>query len=130
MVLANQPIAIRDILASARRGGGKRVSDLLRSYEGRKFRILCEENLAKNVQGRPDISVLAKQAFASRVYALGFRSNASGWPDHGKRCGGIAASLGVELDTKGKLRKLAWRSGRIGGQVYLVIGKLKQSFSG
>jgi len=129
ITLADKPIAIRDILASARRGGGKRVSDLLRSYEGRKFRILCEESLANNVLDRSDVSYIAKQAFASRLYGLGFRSNASGWPNHGKRCGEIAASLGVELDTKGKLRKLAWMGGRIGGLIYLAFGELKRVFS-
>jgi glycosyltransferase involved in cell wall biosynthesis len=130
IVLADKPIAIRDILASARRGGGKRVSDLLRSYEGRKFRILCEESLANNVRDRWDVSYIAKQAFASRLYGLGFRSNASGWPDHGKRCGEIAESMGVELDTKGKLRKLAWMGGRIGGLIYLAFGELKRILAG
>jgi glycosyltransferase involved in cell wall biosynthesis len=130
IVLADKPIAIRDILASARRGGGKRVSDLLRSYEGRKFRILCEASLANNVRDRWDVSYIAKQAFASRLYALGFRSNASGWPDLGRRCGEIAASLGLELDTKGKLRKIAWMGGRIGGLIYLAFGELKRILAG
>lgn len=129
VALAEKPIAIREVLASARRGGSKRVSDLLRSYEGRKFRILCEASLAKAVRDRSDISYSAKQVFASRIYALGFRCNASGWPDHGKRCGEIADSLGVKLDTKGKLRRLAWHGGRIGGLLYLVFGKIKSSLS-
>ena len=87
VVLSEKPIAIREILASARRGGSARISDRLRTYEGRKFRILCEERLCKGVRSRSDISDSAKRAFASRLYALGFRSHASGWPDHGKRCG-------------------------------------------
>ena len=63
---------------------------------------LCEEWLGRVVFDHSDLSVSAKQAFASRIYALGFRCNASGWPDHGKWCGEIAESMNVELDTKGE----------------------------
>ena len=128
LLLANKPVVVREILASARRGGSKRVSDLLRTYEGRRFRIFCEESLANNIRDRKDINYSAKQEFASRLYTLGFRSNASGWPDLGKRCGEIAISLDVKLDTKGKLRKLAWKGGWIGGKAYLGIGALKRKF--
>ena len=127
VVHADNPVAIRDILASARRGGSVRVSDRLRTYEGRKFRILCEERLCKGVLSRTDIGVSAKQAFASRLYALGFRSNASGWSDHGKWCGEIARSMGIGLDAKGKLRRLVWRSGRIGGMLYRLLSRLKHA---
>lgn len=126
VVQANNPVAIRDILASARRGGSNRISDRLRSYEGRHFRILCEERLAEGACNRTEISKAAKRAFASRVYALGFRSNASGWPDHGKRCGELASSICVELDSKGKLRRLVWKTGRIGGVVYSLLSKTRR----
>ena len=129
VVGADKPAAIREILASARRGGSTRISDRLRTYEGRKFRILCEEGLCKGVLGRPDISESAKQAFSSRIYALGFRSNASGWPDHGKWCGEIAKQIDVVLDAKGEIRRFVWRSGRIGGLVYGVLSKLKRVLS-
>lgn len=129
VVEADRPAAIREILASARRGGSTRISDRLRTYEGRKFRILCEEGLCKGVLGRPDISESAKQAFSSRIYALGFRSNASGWPDHGKWCGEIAKQMDVVLDAKGEIRRFVWRSGRIGGLVYGVLSKLKRVLS-
>lgn len=125
VVQAEKPIAIREILASARRGGSERISDRLRTYEGRKFRILCEERLCKGALTRSDISIAAKQAFSSRLYALGFRSNASGWTDHGKWCGEIAESMGVDLDTKGRVRRLVWKSGRVGGALYGLLSKLK-----
>jgi len=125
VMLATKPIALRTILATANGGGSDNLSRRLRSHEGRTFRILCEERLANNVRNRGDIRLKAKQAFASRLYALGFRSAASGWPDHHQRCGEIAASLGVELDTKGKLRRLVWKSGRIGALVYIALSKLK-----
>ncbi len=127
VVQAEKPIAIREILASARRGGGERVSDQQRSYEGRHFRILCEERLAEGIRNRSDISDAAKRTFASRLYALGFRSNASGWPDHGKRCGELASSIGVELDAKGKVRRLVWKTGRVGGFVYGQMSKVRHT---
>lgn len=122
---AENPVAIREILASARRGGSTRISDLFHTYEGRRFRILCEERLAEGVRNRSDISYVSKQLFASRLYALGFRSNASGWPDHGKRCGKIAECMGVDLDAKGRVRRLVWKSGRIGGKIYGLLSRVK-----
>lgn len=126
VAVADKPIAIYEILASARRGGGERVSDLLRSYEGRKYRIFCEESLAERVRDRTDISYVALQVFASRVYGLGLRSIVSGWPDHGKRCGEIADLIDVDLDRKGRIRRFVWRSGRVGGLIYLALGKMKR----
>jgi len=125
VVNANKPVAIRDILASARRGGSVRISDKLRSYEGRAWRIYCEKCLADAVRGRADISYEAKQAFVSRIYALGFRSNACGWADLGKQCGELAGSMNVKLDALGRRRKLVWRMGRLGGQVYDMLSKCK-----
>ena len=71
---ATKASAIRDVLAGARRGGSIRVSDRLRTHEGRTWRIYCEQCLADSVRDRSDVSHEAKQAFASRIYALGFRS--------------------------------------------------------
>ena len=126
LVSANKPFAIRDVLASARRGGSSRISDKLRSYEGRTWRIYCEKCLADATRDRVDLSYKSKQAFASRIYALGFRSNACGWKDLGKQCGEIAASMNVKLDRLGRRRKLVWRMGRFGGLVYDTLAKLKQ----
>ncbi|MFZ2633566.1 MAG: glycosyltransferase family A protein [Desulfosalsimonadaceae bacterium] len=126
LVQSRKSIAIRDVLASARRGGGLRVSDQLMTYTGRTFRIMCEEALCYGVQGRVNIPVQAKQAFASRLYALGFRSNAKGWPDLGKRCGELAESLGVELDALGRRRRLVYRLGKWGGLAYELLGRFKE----
>ena len=120
--------AIKDVLASARRAHEPRMSDLLQTYEGRRLRIHCEKLLCEQVKQCDYISYELKQELASRIYALGFRTNVNGWPDLGKRCGEIAGRLNVKLDTKGKLRKLAWKGGWIGGKVYLAIGGLKQKF--
>lgn len=125
VVLAEHPVAIREILASARRGGGERVSDRLRSYEGRKHRILCEERLAERTMERADVSYQSKQAFASRLYGLGIRCNARGWPDHAARCGEIASSMDVQLDRKGKVRQRVWESGWVGAKAYLLAGRIK-----
>ena len=124
VVKASKPVAIRDVLASARRGGSSRISDKLRSYEGRTWRIYCEKCLADATKDRFDVSYEAKQAFASRIYALGFRSNACGWKDLGKQCGDLAESMNVALDALGRRRRLVWRMGRFGGQVYDVLSSL------
>ncbi len=118
--------AIRDVLASARRDHGPRMSDIIGTREGRRLRVHCESLLCDRINRIDYISDELKRAFASRLYALGFRSNASGWPDYGKRCGELALSLGVELDTKGKLRHLVWKSGRFGGFVYDQLSKVRR----
>ncbi|MDO9263422.1 MAG: glycosyltransferase [Desulfosalsimonadaceae bacterium] len=123
---SRKSIAIRDILASARRGGGMRVSDRLVTHTGRTFRIMCEEALCYGVRNRADIPIQAKQAFASRLYALGFRSNAKGWLDLGKRCGEVAENLDVEMDSLGKRRRMVWRLGKWGGIAYEILGLVKQ----
>lgn len=128
VVLAEKPTAIRDILASTRRGGSKRVSDRLRTHEGRNFRIHCEERLVEGIRNRKNISYAAKQAFASRLYALGFRSNASGWSDLGKRCGALADSLGVELDSLGRRRRMIFRCGALIARAYKLAHYAKEFF--
>jgi glycosyltransferase involved in cell wall biosynthesis len=127
---ARKPVAIREVLASARRGGSERISDRLRTYEGRQWRIHCERKLAEATRGREDISPAARHAFASRLYGLGLRSNASGWPDLGWECARIAESMGVGLDLKGQLRRLVWRCGPIGGSAYIALGKMKRLLRG
>ncbi len=121
VVNAQKTVAIRDILASARRGGSTRISDKLRSYEGRTWRIYCEQRLANAIRDRDDISYELKQEFASRMYALGFRCNATGWKDLGKRCGEIASSFDVKLNNLGKRRYLAFKLGRLGGIMYQLL---------
>ncbi|MDM8553368.1 glycosyltransferase [Desulfococcaceae bacterium HSG7] len=123
---SRKSMAIRDILASARRGGDVRVSDSLRTYEGRTFRIMCEAALCQRIRQRTDIPLWAKQEFASRLYGLGFRSNARGWSELGKRCGELAESIEVELDTLGKRRWLAYRLGKWGGLAYELLGRIKE----
>lgn len=125
---AKRPGALRDILASARRGGSDRISDKLRSREGRTWRIYCEARLAEAICHRSDISDAAKRAFASRIYALGFRSNASGWSDLGRECGEIAAKMNVELDALGRRRRFVWRFGYLGGRLHKAAWNLKQVF--
>ena len=122
-------VSTKDVLAYARRHRGPRMSDIIRMKEGREQRIYCEALLCNLVNQCDYIPYEWKQALASRIYALGFRCNAVGWTDLGRHCGEIAASLGVELDLKGKLRYLAWRGGRLGGVTYIALGKLRQAMS-
>lgn len=119
--------SISEILASARRDHGPRMSDFIKTREGRTLRVYCERLLVERVDDCDYISDELRMNLASRLYALGFRSNASGWKDLGKECGEIAESMNVNLDMKGKLRRLTCKSGRIGGLGYGVVGTLKRS---
>ena len=98
--------AIFEPLASARRDGGKRGSDLLKTWKGRSQRVHCEEVLGQNITSREDIPDEWKKRFVARVYTLGLRCNARGWYDLGKRCKYLADSIPV----KGKLRDNAKRT--------------------
>lgn len=126
---ATNPIAISKILASARRGSGDSLSAKMKSYEGRMNRIKCEQNIRDYLYSNPVVSSESLQEFASRIYALGFRSNAIGWNDLGAKCGEIAGGVGVQLSYKGKLRKLVWKTGRIGGVIYNSMAKAKRVVS-
>jgi glycosyltransferase involved in cell wall biosynthesis len=122
---SEKSIAIADVLASARRGGGPRVSDRLRTREGRGYRIRAEEELAKGIQLRSDVREDGVAQFASRIYALGFRSAASGWPDLARRCGRLADGLDAILDSLGRRRRRVFRSGPIISRLYLKMGSWK-----
>ncbi len=127
VVNAAKPCAIRDILASARRGGSARISDKLRSYEGRMWRIFCERQLGEAVRDRDDVSYEAKQAFVSRIYALGFRSKASGWGDLGKQCGKVVDDFDIELDLLGKRRRMIFCGGLWVARTYEYAHLIKRT---
>lgn len=127
---AKKCVAIPEVLASARRGGGPRVSDKLKTHEGRGFRIRCEEEVAKGIALQKDIDAEEVSQFASRIYALGFRSAGSGWPDHAKRCGEIADGLGAKLDALGKRRKMVYKLGPIAAKIYEGANTLKSKIFG
>lgn len=130
LLLAAKPMAIRDILASARRGGGERVSDRQRTREGRTFRNLCEKHLAEGIRHRRDISINAKQEFASRMYGLAIRSYSSGWHDEAAQSAKIADSIGVALDFKGRVRRLCYRMRKVGVFSYLWVAEWKSHLTG
>jgi hypothetical protein len=120
-------MAIHDVLASARRGGDERVSDRLKTHEGRTFRIHCESVICNGIGARDNLPVDALLTFASRLYMLGYRSNASGWIDLGQRCCDLADSLGVKLDARGKFNRLICRTGKYGGLIYEFLYRIKNS---
>ena len=122
---SRKAVAIREVLAGARRGGSVRISDKLKSREGRSWRIFCEEQLVNALRERVDISFQAKQEFASRLYALGFRCNACDWADLGKQCGALAERVGVKLDPLGWRRRIVWKLGRVGGLFYEWCSNVK-----
>lgn len=127
---SEKSVAVRDVLASARRGGGPRVSDRLRTREGRSFRIRCEEELASSIQLRLGLEPGAVRQFASRLYALAFRSAASGWPDLAERCGTLADRLNVSLDRVGQIRRAVYRLGPWAARLYGTGHSIKERFRG
>jgi len=130
IMLSRKNMAIHDILASARRGGGPRLSDRMKTHEGRAFRINCEEVICELIRDRDDISLDAKHTFVSRLYSLGLRSNARGWADLGYRCFVIADSLRIGLDNRTKLKRLICRMGKYGGLVYKNFYGLRNTVLG
>lgn len=127
---AKKSIAIPEVLASARRGGGPRVSDRLKTHEGRECRIRCEEQIVNGLKRGEDVAVTEIQQFASRLYSLAFRSAASGWPDLAKKCVRLADSLGVELDGLGKRRKLIFKLGPWVARIYECAHSIKAKIAG
>lgn len=127
---AKRPIAIADILATARRSGDNRLSRFLRTKQGRGFRIECERRLLESAQATRQGSQAALSEYASRLYGLGMRSFAEGWIRHGLACGALARQSGGVLDARGRRRRLAWRLGPVGGRAYLALGALKDRMSG
>ena len=126
IVLAERPGAVREVLASARRGGGTRISHIHRTYEGRAWRVHCEEVLARGTRERRDVSCKALSAFRSRIYGLGARCSAAGWLDLAKRCGVLADSIAAGLDSLGRRRRAVYRLGPWAARAYEVAHGLKE----
>ena len=91
---------ISEPLASARRDGGERMSDIFKTWKGRSLRVHCEEVLGHNIAFRKDIPTEWKKKFVARIYTLGLRCNARGWYDLGKRCMYLADSIPVRRKIK------------------------------
>jgi len=127
---SEKSLALRDVLASARRGGNSCVSDRLRTREGRGFRIRCEEELATSICLRRNVDPEAVRQFASRLYGLAFRSAASGWPDLARRCGALADSLDVPLDAVGRRRRAVYRLGPWAARLYEAAASVKARLQG
>jgi len=121
---ANCVVAIPDMLAGARREGERRLSDQLRTKRGRGLRIECERRLLNAALSTGKGSQEALSAFASRIYALGFRSNAEGWTEHGRACGELARRVPAPLDSLGLRRRLVWHMGPAGGWAYVVVAEV------
>lgn len=125
LFMAEKASILPDVLAHARRVGNDRLSNKLRSKEGRGYRIQCEERLLALALETDRAPQEGLSEFASRLYGLGVRSYAEGWVEHGRACGRLAQSANASLNSKGKQRKLAWHFGIFGGQIYGILGKMK-----
>lgn len=120
LISSKKSFAVRDILASARRGGGLRVSDRLKTYEGRGYRIQCEKLVALlAVQHSDSLSHSVKCDFVARIYNLGVRSYASGWNDLALQCGAIAKHVEpIKINYSCLKWFYIWRLGVYGGRLY------------
>ena len=124
MFAANCVVAIPDMLAGARREGEGRLSDRLRTKRGRGLRIECERRLLDAALSTGKGSREALSEFASRIYALGFRSYAEGWTEYGRACGKLARRVPAPLDGLGMQRRLVWHLGPAGGWAYVKLGEV------
>lgn len=128
LLASHKPFVIRDILASARRGGGARVSDRLHTREGRGFRIQCERLVARLAELHAvELSDGVQQEFAGRMYLLGVRSRASGWKDLARQCGEIADRVKVKKKSGPCLKwRCLWKLGALGGFLYNCMDFLRK----
>ena len=110
---AKKPVAIKDVLASARRGGSQRVSQKLRSYEGRKLRIYCEKQLLSYLSLHPNVNKKVLRKFANRILTLGVRSNTNGWNDLAMECVEIYRLTNTKLTMKDLVKTQMIRYGKV-----------------
>lgn len=115
-------ISIREVLASARRDGGKRISNDLRTYKGRNQRIHCEELIGKLTLNNVDIPTDWKKIFLTRMLSMGLRCEANGWHDLGARCLEIVQQNPTRLNFKNQLKMylLKWYTSYPGLSRFIV----------
>lgn len=128
VLAAKKPLSVGDILASARREGSDRLSNKFLTHEGRRCRIIAEEALCDFLLGNGNsISLENKSQFASRLYRLGCRSNASGWSDLGKRCAEIADRIEAPRPAYARVKRLWCKMGIVGGKCHQTITIIRES---
>ncbi len=123
LIKSAKAVGVRDILASARRGGGERISDRMNTWEGRSCRLECEKLVAQlALQHAHDMPQPAKRKFVERIYHLGVRTFAEGWQDLAFRCGDIVNAIGpVKKDYRCFKWHFMWRLGVVGGRLYRLM---------
>lgn len=97
-------ISIQEVLASARRDGGQRISDNLKTYKGRKLRIYCEELLARQTLANLIVPEDWKKIYLARMLSMGLRCEANGWHDLGVQCLRIVTNQPIRLNLKNQLK--------------------------
>ena len=108
---AKNAVAIKEVLASARRGGSARISDLLRSREGRGWRIFCEERIGIYVKEKQSVSPVILNKFTNRLLSLGLRSSSNGWYELAARCLTLYDSLPNEKSFKNQIKRFLLKNG-------------------
>ena len=123
VIYAKYAVAIKEVLASARRGGSARISDLLRSKEGRGWRIFCEERIGIYVKEKPSVSPVILNQFSARLLSLGLRSSSNSWYELGVRCLKLHDSLSNERSFKNQLKRFLLKHGYKFPQIQKLIVK-------
>ena len=116
---------IPEVLASARRDTGGRMSDIFLTHEGRRLRIYCEKILVDHCIRNKKIPVDWKRMLKSRLYSLAFRTKAEGYDDLFADILEKADSIKVSLDLKGRLRRVICLLPVWAINYYIKIGELK-----
>lgn len=111
VIHAKNAVAIKEVLGSARRGGSARISDLLRSKEGRNWRIHCEEQIGIYIKEKLVIDPIILNQFAGRILSLGLRSNANDWHQLGERCLKLYDSLNNQYSLKNQMKRFLLKHG-------------------
>ena len=93
-----EPLAIKRIY------GDDNLSSKLKTRKGRRFRILCEENISGNIEILSVSNPKIKSRFYERMISLGLRSSGRGWGDLAERCLNIAKKNPYKYSIKNKLK--------------------------
>lgn len=97
--------SISEILASARRDTGGRMSDIFLTHEGRRLRIYCEQLLVNRLSNMDHIPQEWWTLLKSRLFALAFRTKSEGYHDLYQQMYKVALNIKAPLNNKARLRK-------------------------
>lgn len=124
VIHSEKAICIRDILAVAGRNTGGNITDSLKTYNGRRSRLVCEEQIINNLD-QFKVNANYKQLYINRMFTFATRLYGEGWDDLGDRMVEILNSTKVR-GLKTKLKSALLNSGPRGKKAVIAVYKLIQ----